>query len=49
LFIINSVTIVVELIGVEQSLSFFGMPSFWAVLLSGIMLFALMVGWTKYG
>ncbi|HUB37496.1 MAG TPA: NRAMP family divalent metal transporter [Streptosporangiaceae bacterium] len=46
LFVINAVTIVVEFIGVEQSLSFFGMSSFWAVLLSAILLFAVMAGGT---
>jgi Mn2+/Fe2+ NRAMP family transporter len=44
LFIINAVTIVVEFIGVEQSLSFFGMSNFWAVLSSAILLFAVMAG-----
>jgi Mn2+/Fe2+ NRAMP family transporter len=46
LFIINAVTVVMEFIGVEQSLSFFGMSSFWAVLLSAILLFAVMAGGT---
>jgi Mn2+/Fe2+ NRAMP family transporter len=46
LFIINAVTVVIEFIGVEQSLSFFGMSSFWAVLLSAILLFAVMAGGT---
>ena len=46
LFIINAVTIVVEFIGVEQSLSFFGMSDFWAVFLSAILLFAVMAGGT---
>ena len=46
LFIINAVTIVVEFIGVEQSLSFFGMSSFWAVSMSAILLFAVMAGGT---
>jgi Mn2+/Fe2+ NRAMP family transporter len=46
LFVINAVTIVVEFIGVEQSLSFFGMSSFWAVALSAILLFAVMAGGT---
>jgi Mn2+/Fe2+ NRAMP family transporter len=46
LFIINAVTIVVEFIGVEQSLSFFGLSSFWAVLSSAILLFAVMAGGT---
>jgi Mn2+/Fe2+ NRAMP family transporter len=36
----------VEFIGVEQSLSFFGLPNFWAVLLSAILLFAVMAGGT---
>ena len=46
LFIINAVTIVVEFIGVEQSLSFFGLSNFWAVFLSAILLFAVMAGGT---
>jgi Mn2+/Fe2+ NRAMP family transporter len=46
LFVINAVTIVVEFIGVEQALSFFGMSSFWAVLSSAILLFAVMAGGT---
>src|SRR6202522_380364 len=46
LFIINAVTIVVEFIGVEQALSFFGMPDLWAVVLSAILLFAVMAGGT---
>ena len=46
LFVINAVTVVVEFIGVEQSLSFFGMSSFWAVPLSAILLFAVMAGGT---
>jgi Mn2+/Fe2+ NRAMP family transporter len=46
LFIINAVTVVVEFIGVEQSLSFFGMPNFWAVFSSAILLFAVMAGGT---
>jgi Mn2+/Fe2+ NRAMP family transporter len=46
LFVINAVTIVVEFIGVEQSLSFFGMSNFWAVLSSAILLFAVMGGGT---
>jgi Mn2+/Fe2+ NRAMP family transporter len=46
LFVINAVTIVVEFIGVEQSLSFFGMSNFWAVVLSAILLFAVMAGGT---
>jgi Mn2+/Fe2+ NRAMP family transporter len=46
LFVINAVTIVVEFIGVEQSLSFFGMSSFWAVVSSAILLFAVMAGGT---
>src|ERR1700678_2678062 len=40
LFIINAVTIVVEFIGVEQALSFFGLSNFWSVVLSAILLFA---------
>jgi len=46
LFVINAVTIVVEFIGVEQSLSFFGMSSLWAVISSAILLFAVMAGGT---
>jgi Mn2+/Fe2+ NRAMP family transporter len=46
LFIINAVTVVVEFIGVQQSLSFFGMSGSWAVLLSAILLFAVMAGGT---
>jgi Mn2+/Fe2+ NRAMP family transporter len=46
LFVINAVTIVVEFIGVEQSLSFFGMSNFWAVVMSAILLFAVMAGGT---
>lgn len=34
LFVINAVTIVIEFIGIEQSLSFFGVPGLWAVALS---------------
>jgi Mn2+/Fe2+ NRAMP family transporter len=46
LFIINAVTIVVEFIGVEQSLSFFGLSNRWAVGMSAILLFAVMAGGT---
>jgi NRAMP (natural resistance-associated macrophage protein)-like metal ion transporter len=46
LFIINAVTVVIEFIGVEQSLSFFGLPGFWAVILSAALLFAVMAGGT---
>ncbi len=46
LFIINAVTIVVEFIGVEQSLSFFGLSNFWSVFLSAILLFGVMAGGT---
>jgi Mn2+/Fe2+ NRAMP family transporter len=46
LFVINAVTIVVEFIGVEQSLSFFGMSNFWAVVASAVLLFAVMAGGT---
>jgi NRAMP (natural resistance-associated macrophage protein)-like metal ion transporter len=46
LFVINAVTIVIEFIGVEQSLSFFGVPGFWAVALSAALLFAVMAGGT---
>jgi Mn2+/Fe2+ NRAMP family transporter len=46
LFIINAVTVVVEFIGVEQSLSFFGLSRFWAVVLASVLLFAVMAGGT---
>jgi NRAMP (natural resistance-associated macrophage protein)-like metal ion transporter len=46
LFIINAVTIVVEFIGVEQGLNFFGMSNGWAVLAAAILLFAVMAGGT---
>src|SRR6202167_4068442 len=46
LFIINAVTIVVEFIGVEQALSFFGLSNFWSVFFSAILLFAVMAGGT---
>ena len=46
LFIINAVTIVVEFIGVEQSLSFFGLSNFWAVFIYAILLFEVMAGGT---
>jgi len=46
LFIINAVTIVVEFIGVEQGLSFFGMSSTWAVVSSAVLLFVVMAGGT---
>jgi Mn2+/Fe2+ NRAMP family transporter len=46
LFVINAVTIVIEFIGVQQSLSFFGLPDFWAVALSAALLFAVMAGGT---
>jgi len=46
LFVINAVTIVIEFIGVQQSLSFFGMSSFWAVVTSAVLLFAVMAGGT---
>ena len=46
LFVINAVTIVIEFIGVEQSLSFFGVPDVWAVMLSAVLLFAVMAGGT---
>jgi Mn2+/Fe2+ NRAMP family transporter len=46
LFVINAVTIVIEFIGVEQSLSFFGIPGVWAVVLSAVLLFAVMAGGT---
>ncbi|HTY92419.1 MAG TPA: NRAMP family divalent metal transporter [Steroidobacteraceae bacterium] len=46
LFIINAVTIVVEFIGVEQGLSFFGMSSTWAVVTSAVLLFLVVAGGT---
>ena len=46
LFIINAVTIVVEFIGVEQGLNFFGLSNGWAVLASAVLLFLVMVGGT---
>ena len=46
LFIINAVTIVAEFIGVQQALSFFGVPAGWAVGLSAALLFAVMAGGT---
>jgi Mn2+/Fe2+ NRAMP family transporter len=46
LFVINAVTVVIEFIGVEQSLSFFRVPGFWAVVLSAALLFAVMAGGT---
>jgi NRAMP (natural resistance-associated macrophage protein)-like metal ion transporter len=46
LFIINAVTIVVEFIGVEQGLNFFGLSNGWAVLAAAILLFAVMAGGT---
>jgi Mn2+/Fe2+ NRAMP family transporter len=46
LFVINAVTVVIEFIGVEQSLSFFGVPGLWAVALSAALLFAVMAGGT---
>jgi Mn2+/Fe2+ NRAMP family transporter len=46
LFVINAVTVVVEFIGVEQSLSFFGLSGAWAVGLSAALLFAVMAGGT---
>jgi Mn2+/Fe2+ NRAMP family transporter len=46
LFVINAVTIVVEFIGVEQALSFFGLSNLWAVVTSAILLFAVMAGGT---
>jgi Mn2+/Fe2+ NRAMP family transporter len=44
LFIINAVTIMAEFIGVEQALSFFGLPSTPAVLASAVLLFLVMAG-----
>ena len=46
LFVINAVTIVVEFIGVEQGLSFFGMSNGWAVFASAVLLFLVMAGGT---
>ena len=46
LFVINVVTVVIEFIGVEQSLSFFGVPGPWAVAGSAALLFAVMAGGT---
>jgi Mn2+/Fe2+ NRAMP family transporter len=46
LFVINAVTVVVEFIGVEQSLSFFGVAGSWAVALTAVLLFAVMAGGT---
>ena len=46
LFIINAVTIVVEFIGVEQGLSFFGLSNTWAVVTSAVLLFGVMAGGT---
>jgi NRAMP (natural resistance-associated macrophage protein)-like metal ion transporter len=46
LFIINAVTIVVEFIGVEQGLSFFGMSNGWAILAAAVLLFLVMAGGT---
>lgn len=46
LFVINAVTVVIEFIGVEQALSFFGIPGFWAVTLFAVLLFAVMAGGT---
>lgn len=46
LFVINAVTIVIEFIGVQQSLSFFGVSKYWSVGLSAALLFAVMAGGT---
>ena len=46
LFIINAVTVVAEFIGVEQALSFFGLPATAAVGASAVLLFAVMAGGT---
>jgi len=46
LLAINAVTVVVEFIGVTQSLSFFGLSSVWAVVLAAALLFAIMAGGT---
>jgi hypothetical protein len=39
---------VIEFIGVQQSLSFFGVPGFWPVALSAALLFAVMAGTYRY-
>ncbi|HET9081369.1 MAG TPA: NRAMP family divalent metal transporter [Trebonia sp.] len=46
LFVINAVTVVAEFIGVQQALSFFGLPGPAAVGASAALLFAVMVGGT---
>ncbi len=46
LFVINAVTVVIEFIGVEQSLSFFGISGGWAVAGAAALLFAVMAGGT---
>jgi Mn2+/Fe2+ NRAMP family transporter len=46
LFAVNAVTVVIEFIGVQQALSFFGVSGFWAVVLSAVLLFAVMAGGT---
>jgi Mn2+/Fe2+ NRAMP family transporter len=46
LFATNAVTVVIEFIGVQQALSFFGVPGVWAVLLAAGLLFAVMAGGT---
>jgi Mn2+/Fe2+ NRAMP family transporter len=46
LFMINAVTVVAEFIGVEQALSFFGLPGGAAVAVSAVLLFAVMAGGT---
>jgi len=46
LFIINAVTVVAEFIGVQQALSFFGLPAGAAVAVSAVLLFAVMAGGT---
>jgi Mn2+/Fe2+ NRAMP family transporter len=46
LLVINAVTVVIEFIGTEQALSFFGIPGFWAVVGSAGLLFAVMAGGT---
>jgi NRAMP (natural resistance-associated macrophage protein)-like metal ion transporter len=46
LFIINAVTIVVEFIGVEQGLQYFGLSNGWAILGSAVLLFLVMAGGT---
>ena len=44
LFVINAVTISAEFIGVEQALTYFGLSTVIAVLVSAVLLFAVMAG-----